>query len=162
MTTIVAARQGSLCVIGADRALTCGTTRTLSEPKVVLRPGRIVHAMAGLVEGETKALRILEAEPLAYALACKRGRVACLFYADGLWHADTHGCVTPVQDFETEGSGADVAAGAMLALAGRVGDLRERVLIALRAAARRDTSTAGPFDIVSIWPTRRKVVQYEP
>lgn len=161
MTTIVGVRTPTAIVLAADRAVTLGSTTNTGQCKLI-RYGRDAIAFAGDCDRIARACAYMDKHPQAYAAACKAAKLSAVAVVAGaLFDLEWTGSAEQIPSYTALGSGHGIALGALHATDGLVKSARERALFALRAAAKHDTNTGGPFDVLIVWPSRQQIVTYE-
>jgi 20S proteasome alpha/beta subunit len=161
VTTIVGVRTPTAIVLAADRAVTSDITTNTGQCKL-LRFGRDVVAFAGDCDRIARACACITRYPGEYYRACRAAKLSAVAVVSGvLQDIEWTGSSEQIPGYTALGSGVRVALGALHATDGLVKSARERALIALRAAAKHDTNTGGPFDVLIIWPSRQRMITYE-
>jgi 20S proteasome alpha/beta subunit len=163
MTTIVGVRTPTAIVLAADRAVTSGGECQTGATKIYRGRGWFA-AFCGDLHDTQRAAKWLADHPKAsFSEVTHKFDVHSVSWRDGAL-LDSWGLSSvhvPVGGYAAEGSGAHFALGALHATDGLVKSARERALFALRAAAKHDTNTGGPFDVLIVWPSRQRIVTYE-
>jgi 20S proteasome alpha/beta subunit len=163
MTTIVGIRTPTAIVLAADRAVTSGEECQTGISKIYRGRGWFA-AFCGDLHDTQGAAQFLTCHPgVPFADVTRKFRVHSVSWRGGdlldSWGSSS--VHVPVGGYAAEGSGAHFALGALHATDGLVKSARERALFALRAAAKHDTNTGGPFDVLIVWPSRQRIVTYE-